>query len=90
MGNVAEPKIGRITAVDWTGQKRVTVTGDLLTQAVSVGEVAEAVREKIGLPRGSYSVYYRDQKLDRTATLGEAEITEDSELELSPEVKAAR
>ena len=80
--------IRRVHATDWTGQKRVTVTGSL-TGDVTVGELAEAVRERMHLPRGSYAVYYQDQKLDRSSTLQEAQVDQDAELELSPEVKAA-
>ena len=81
--------ITRVRAVDWTGQKHVTLNGKLVTQDVTVGELAEAIRERMQLPRGSYAVYYGDQKLNRSATLAEAGLVQEAELELSPEVKAA-
>ena len=61
------------------------ITGDV----TKVGEVAEAIRERMQLPRGSYAVYLGDRKLNRSATLADAGVGQDSELELSPEVKAA-
>jgi hypothetical protein len=82
--------ITRVRAVDWTGQKSLTLNGNLITGEISVGELAEAIRERMQLPRGSYAVYLGDRKLSRSSTLAEAGVTQDAELELSPEVKAAR
>jgi hypothetical protein len=81
--------ISRIRAVDWTGTKRATLNGHVVTSDTTVGELAEAIRERLGLPRGSYAVYDRDRRLNRTDTLVEAGVAQDAELELSPEVKAA-
>jgi hypothetical protein len=81
--------ITRIWVSDWTGQKRVMLNGNFLTDDTTVGEVAEKGREELRLPRGPHAVYLGDQRLNRTATLAEAGIAQDAELELSPEVKAA-
>jgi len=81
--------ITRIRAVDWTGQKRATLNGTLITSDITVGELAEAIRDRMQLPRGSYAVYLGDRKLNRGATLAESGVGQDAELELSPEVKAA-
>lgn len=86
--NVVE-SITRVKAVDWTGQKRAVLNGTLITADITVGELAEAIRERMQLPRGSYAVYAGDIKLNRSATLAEAGVVQDAELELSPEVKAA-
>jgi hypothetical protein len=84
---VMDRPLRRVRAVDWTGQKKVTLSGKLAGD-VSIGELAEAIRERMQLPRGSYAVYRRDQKLSRSQTLGEVALADDDELELSPEVKA--
>jgi len=78
-----------VRAVDWTGQKRATLNGTLVTSDITVGELAEAIRDRMQLPRGSYAVYLGDRKLNRSATLAESGVAQDAELELSPEVKAA-
>lgn len=79
--------INRLRGVDWTGQKRITLAGRLDSD-VTVGEVAEELRERMRLPRGNYSVYYDNRKLNRAATLEAVGLAEDAELEISPEVKA--
>jgi hypothetical protein len=81
--------ITRIWVGDWTGQKRVMLNGNFLTDDTTVGEVAEKGREELRLPRGPHAVYLGDQRLNRSATLAEAGVGQDAELELSPEVKAA-
>jgi hypothetical protein len=81
--------VTRIWVVDHTGQKRVLLNGNFLTEDTTVGEVAERAREELRLPRGPHAVYYRAQRLSRSATLAEAGVIEDAELELDPEVKAA-
>ena len=80
-------RFNRVRATDWTGQKRVTLNGTL-TGDVTVGELGEAIRERMQLPRGSYSVYHQGEKLSRASTLEEAGVKQDAELELSPEIKA--
>jgi hypothetical protein len=87
--STATKSINRVRAVDWTGQKHIAVNGNLVTDDLTVGELAEAIRDRMGLPRGSYSVYLDDRKLNRGATLAEEGVTQDAELELSPEVRAA-
>lgn len=79
--------INHIRARDWTGQKRIHLKGQLAAD-VTIGELAEAIRERMGLPRRNYAVYFGDQKLPRTATLEEAGLADEAELELNPEVKA--
>jgi hypothetical protein len=81
--------ITRVRVVDWTGQRSVTLNGNFLTDDMTVGEVAEKAREELRLPRGPFGVYLGDQRLSRSATLAEAGVVQDAELELSPEVKAA-
>jgi len=81
--------VTRIWVIDWTGQKRVQLNGNFLTEDTTVGEVAEKGREELRLPRAPHAVYYGDQRLNRSATLAEAGVVQDAELELSPEVKAA-
>jgi hypothetical protein len=81
--------VTRIWVVDWTGQKRVLLNGNFLTEDTTIGEVAEKGREELRLPRTPHAVYYGDQRLNRSSTLAEAGVIQDAELELSPEVKAA-
>ncbi|GEM_PF-4218895 len=85
----AAVSITRVRAVDWTGQKKIVVNGNLIRTETTVGELAEHIRERMSLPRGGYAVYHRNEKLNRAATLDEAGVEQDAELELSPEVKAA-
>lgn len=79
--------VRRVHARDWTGQKSITLSSKLAPDA-TVGELAETLRQRMNLPRGSYSVYHQNNKLSRSATLDEAGLPEEVELELSPEVKA--
>ncbi len=81
--------VTRIWVVDWTGQKRVLLNGNFLTEDTTVGEVAEKGREELRLPRAPHAVYYGERRLNRSDTLAEAGIVQDAELEPSPEVKAA-
>jgi hypothetical protein len=81
--------ITRIWVVDWTGQKRVMLNGNFLTQDTTVGEVAEKGREELRLPRAPHAVYYGGQRLNRSATLAEAGVVQEAALELCPEVTAA-
>ncbi len=81
--------INRLRAIDWTGQKHITLAGRL-DGDVTVGEVAEEFRERMRLPRGNYAVYFDNRKLNRAATLDDEGLAEDAELEISPEVKAGR
>lgn len=80
--------INRIRGIDWTHQKSVELRGDVPAET-TIGELAESLRERMGLQRGSYSVYYQEEKLPRSATIEEVELPDAAELELSPEVKAA-
>jgi hypothetical protein len=85
--SVLERPISRIRGISWTGEKRVALSGQVGGDA-TVGEVAEKLRERMQLPRRSYAVYHENRKLNRSATLAEAELTDDVELELAPEIKA--
>ncbi len=84
-----DQRVTRLRGIDWTGQKRtslkVRVNGE-----VTVGEVAELLRERMRLPRGSYAVYHQSRKLNRTDTLDAAALPDEAELEINPEVKAGR
>ena len=89
-GSGAVATLEKVRGVDWTGQKRITLQGRLQPTDTTVGELAEELRVRLGLEPGSYGVYFDDVKLNRTDTLFEAGIGEDSEIELSPEAKAGR
>lgn len=89
MSTAISGPVTRVRVSDWTRQKRTAINGNFITDDTTVGELAEKAREELQLPRGAYGVYLGDLRLNRSATLDEAGVEQDAELELSPEVKAA-
>lgn len=81
--------IDRIRGCDWTGKKKITLTGRIPLATTTVGEIADEIRERMGIEPGSYDVYCNDDKLNRTDTLSAAQVVEGAELQLTPEVRAA-
>lgn len=81
--------INTLTAVDFSGQRRVPLAA--VPIQATVGEVVSEMARALELPRdATYHAEYQGIKLNRSDTLQEAGLEDDAEVTLYPEVTAGR
>ena len=81
--------ISALSVVDWNRQRRVQFNGEIELDSTVSEIVAEALHKFDDLPRNvPYAAVLDGRKLNKSDSLAEAGVKENSELMLAPEVSA--
>ena len=82
-------KVKKLKGVDWSGQKQIELNGQGIPPDTTVSEVMAAMVRLMELPGNTpYSLFYKNQKLNRSETIEEIGIENEDEVVVAPEVTA--